>query len=290
MPIVILLLGGLLGALIGTLLGGGMVSAASLPVYGPVGRVLAALLALGPGAIGSHVLQPITTLFGAGLALLVATVFIYLSAALSVLAGAALGEFLARGMLIGIAASVNALVLALLPWFPTGFVPVVFVVQMLALVPVIAINRGYQSVLGLLGWVLPLNFLMLPLGVLMFLVAAPFAMAGISAGTGSIRFDFVTWTIETSGGLVLRTFSPAAAFNIGNFTFLPAVPATSFTAGVSAHEAGHTLNGCAFGGFVYWIGAYDQNVPPLRRRSLAYTEMLANGHFGGVPGPSIPMW
>jgi hypothetical protein len=58
---------------------------------------------------------------------------------------------------------------------------------------------------------------------------------------------------------------------------------------LSAHETGHTLNGCALGGFVYWIGAYDQNVLPLRPRSLAHTEMLANGHFGGAAGPSIPM-
>lgn len=291
MPVFMLVLGGFLGIVTGLVLGGGMAALAGLPVYGPVMTVLSALATLGPGAIGSHVLHPIGMLFGAGLGLLALSIFVYAFAAIGVITGVVLGERFSRGMLIGLAASVNGLVLSLIPWMPPGMGLVVFIVQILALIPAIAANPFYESVLGLSGWISPLNYLMLPLGVLMFLIAAPFAIAGIATGTGSVRFDIVTWTIETSGGFVLRTFSPAAAFNIGNFTFLPAPSPFSFTvAGTPAHETGHTLNCAAFGGFVYWIGAYDENVVPLARGPTAYTELLANSHFGGVGGPILPMW
>lgn len=286
MPTIMLLVGGMLGTGIGLLLGGGMAALAGLPVYGPITNVFMALLALGPGAVGSHVLNPIGMLFGAGLGLLTATIFIYAAAALSVVAGVALGEFFSRGALIGVSAGANLIIMSAIPWLPIGFGPTVFIILLLALIPPIAANRFYQRVLGALGWVLPLNYLMLPLGVLLFLVAAPFAIA--AAPIGSVLWDWLTWTVETSGGFVLATFAPAP-FNIGNFTFLPRA-STGFTTGVSAHETGHTLNGSAFGGFYYWIGAVDENVPPLRRGPAAHSEMLANGHFGGVGGPSLPMW
>jgi hypothetical protein len=65
-----------------------------------------------------------------------------------------------------------------------------------------------------------MNCLMLPLGVLLFLVAMPF---GLAAPTGGVRWDSLTWTVETSGGFVLATFA-CTSFNIGNFTFLPGAP------------------------------------------------------------------
>jgi hypothetical protein len=291
MPTLMLLIGGMLGVGIGLLLGGGMAALAGLPVYGPVAQVFAGLLALGPAGIGSQVVQPITLLFGAGLGLLTATIFIYAAAAISLIAGVPLGEFFARGMLIGASAGANLVIMSAIPWLPVGFPPTVFVILLLALLPPVAANRFYQRVLGALGWVLPMNYLMLPLGVLLFLVAAPFAIA---APAGGVRWDWLTWTVETSGGLVLASFA-FTSFNIGNFTFFPGAPIlapTSFAAaGPSAHETGHTLNGGAFGGFFYWIGAVDENVPPLARGAGAYSEMLANSHFGGIVGaPTLPMW
>jgi hypothetical protein len=294
MPTVMLLVGGLLGTIIGTLLACGMVAAAGLPVYGPAQNVLAALLALGPGGILPHVVHPILMLFGAGLGLLVATIFLYVGAAISFLTGVALGEFFSRGAIIGAASSANWLIMSAIPPLSV-FAPIIFVVTLLALIPPIAANRFYQRVLGALGWILPLNYLMLPLGVLLFVVSAPFALAA-PAGTGSVRWDWLTWTIETAGGAVLALAS--APFNVGNFTFIPPGVTTSpaFTSGVSAHETGHTLNGSAFGGFFYWIGAVDENLVPgpvagTVRGAAAYSEMLAEGHFGPGPGrPFIPMW
>jgi hypothetical protein len=284
-----LLLGGLLGTILGTVLTGGMVALAGLPVYGPAQNVLGALLALGPAGIVSQVVVPITLLFGAGLGLLVATIFLYAAAAISVLSGVALGEFFSRGAIIGAASSANWLIMSAIPGL-SGVAVIIFIFTLLALIPPIAANRIYQRILGALGWVLPLNYLMLPLGVLVFLITAPFALA---SPTGSVRLDFLTWTIETAGGAALGATGFFGGFNIGNFTFLSpgVVTSPAFTTGVSAHETGHTLNGGAFGGFFYWIGAIDENIPPPGRGPAAYSELLAEGHFGPRPGrPSIPMW
>jgi len=284
-----LLVGGLFGTIIGTLLSGGLVAIAGLPVYGPAHSVLAALLALGAGAILPHVVQPILILFGAGLGLLVATIFLYAGAAISVVRGAALGEFCSRGAIIGAASSANWFIMSAIPGLSV-FAVIIFIITLLSLVPAIAGNRIYESVLAALGWVLPLNYIMLPLGVLVFLITAPFALL---SPTGSVRLDRLTWTIETAGGAALGSVGGFRGFNIGNFTFIrPGVPTSpTFTTGVSAHETGHTLSGAAFGGFFYWIGAVDEIVPPLRRGPAAYSEMLAESHFSGPTGaPFIPMW
>src|SRR5215831_18580234 len=291
MPTVLLLLGGLIGTLIGAMLGGGMAAAAALPLYGPVTNVFAAILSMGilPAAI-PHVLTPIGLLFGAGLGLLVATTFVYVIAAIAVITGAAPLEFLARGTLIGMSAMVNLMIMSAIPRL-VPFALIIFTILMLSLIPPVAGNRFFERIIGLLGWVLPMNYLMLPLGVLLFLVAAPFALA---AG-GSVRLDFLTWSIETAGGAVLGATGFLGGFNIGNFTFLTVAPTPSFTAGVSAHETGHTLSNAVFGGFFYWIGAVDENVPPLKRGPAASAEMLAESHFSGTTtgptgNPFIPMW
>ena len=288
MPTLIMIIGGLIGAIIGVTLGTGMAALGALPLYGPVANVFAALIGVGifPG-IQPVVIHPIGMLFGAGIGVLAVTIFLYAAAAMATIAGVALAEMFARGMVIGVSAGANLIIMSAIPWISAWFGPVAFLILMLACIPAVAANRFYQRVIGALGWVLPMNYLMLPLGVLLFLVAAPFALLSPAAGAG-VGWDWLTWTVETSGGFVLATFAPAP-FNIGNFTFHPAAP-TGFTTGVSAHETGHTLNGAAFGGFVYWIGAWDENLPPLRRLAAANTEMLADNHFGGVGGPQIVMW
>ena len=291
MPIVMLLLGGLLGTLIGGVLAAGMAALAGVHVYGPITSVLAALLALGPPGIPVVIVQPLVLLFGAGLGLLVAFIFMYATAAISILTGAALPEFFSRGMMVGASSGANLVILSAIP-FLAPFAGILFIITLLALIPPIAGNRFYERVLGALGWILPLNYLMLPAGLLLFLVTAPFAIASTAVGAG-VRFDFLTFSIETSGGAALGLLSFSGGFNVGNFTFItPAFLASpTFGGGLSAHETGHTLNGSAFGGFFYWIGAIDENIAPLARGKAAYSEMLADGHFGGATGgPFIPMW
>jgi hypothetical protein len=249
---------------------------------------------MGPAGILTQVVHPIEILFGAGLAVLVACIFFYIGAVVS---GAGLGEFFSRGAIIGLASSTNWLVMSAIPRL-APFAIFIFVITLLAVIPAIAGNRFYQRVLGLLGWILPLNYLMLPLGILLFLVSAPFALAM----GGSVRFDVLTFSIETAGGAVLSLAK--TSFNIGNFTFFPPPTAliapSAFTTGFSAHETGHTLNNAAFGGFFYWIGAIDENLipgptPGSVRGAGAYAELLAESHFstattGTSGGPFIPMW
>lgn len=295
------ILGGILGVLVGALLAGGLIAASGLPVYGPASALVAMFLAIGPvGSLG-HVLSSIIILFGAGLGLLVATMFVYAWSAISLLgvatpappAAPALpappGELFCRGMLIGMSSSVNFLVMSAIPWLSVIAVPALLI-TLLALIPAVAANRFvYQRLLGFLGWILPLNYLMVPLGILLFLVNLPFAIA--AGGIGAIRFDVLTATVESSGGALLGAVT-STAFNVGNFTFLsPSTPPTPFGAtGVSAHETGHTLSGAAFGGFFYWVGAVDENVPPLRRGAAAYSELFAESHFSGFSFPFLPMW
>lgn len=299
-----IILGGILGILVGGLLAGGLIAVSGLPVYGPATSVVATILAGLPGGIITGVVAPMVTLFAAGLGLLVATIFVYAGAAISLLGVTPApppalplmtsppGELFCRGIAIGMPSSVNFLVMSAIPGLSLLAVPV-FIITLLALIPPIAGNRFvYQRLLGLVGWILPLNYLMLPLGILLFLVAAPFAIA--AGGISAIQFDFLTMTIETTGGSVLALAS--APFNIGNFTFFPpptplVAPGSFSLPGFSVHETGHTLSNAAFGGFVYWIGAVDENVPPLARGLIAYTELLAESHFAGIPGrPFIIMW
>jgi hypothetical protein len=302
-----IIIGGLLGVLLGALLAGGLLAVSGLPVFGPATVVVAAILAAGPAGAVSSVVAPIITLFAAGLGLLVATIFVYAGSAVSLLGvapppspappalPAPLGELFGRGLLIGMASSVNFLVMSAIPALSLVAGPV-FIVTLLALIPPVAASRFvYQPLLGLVGWILPLNYLMLPIGILLFLVNAPFAIA--AGGIGAIRLDFLTATIETRGGALLAALfaaapAPGSAFNVGNFTFLaPATTPTAFGAtGVSAHETGHTLSSAAFGGFFYWIGAVDQNIPPLGRGAAAYSELLAESHFSGLIRRFLPMW
>src|SRR5882724_330640 len=137
MPTVMLLVGGLLGTIIGTLLAGGMVAVAALPVYGPAQNVLAALIALGPAGLLPQVILPIGVLFGAGLGLLVATIFLYAGAAISFLTGTTLGEFFSRGVIIGAASSTNWLIMSAIPRLSV-LAGIIFIITLLALIPPIA--------------------------------------------------------------------------------------------------------------------------------------------------------
>jgi hypothetical protein len=108
----------------------------------------------------------------------------------------------------------------------------------------------------------------------------------------AIRPDASTMTIESRGGFI-GSFIVGTAFNMGNFTFLPATPAPlpSFTVppSVSIHATGHPLSDAAFGGFFCWIGAIDELA--IGRGATAYSELMAESHLGGaIGGPFLPMW
>ena len=302
--------GWIVGLLVGLLLGAGLAPSLGLvPVIGgilstivaPIAPILAPLIGL--------VSIPIALLIG-GMGFLVATAVAYGLAAVSLLGAGTVGgaittnpiELFCRGFMIGLTTAANALLIPFVTGLP-GLAIVVLVFGLLTSIPPIAANRTvFQPLLGLLSWVLPLTWMMLPLGIILFVLNLPFALA--QSGFAALRFDVRTSTIETSGGALLNFIfglspsGPAAGFNLGNFTFLTlapgAAPSTvqgSFIApSVSSHETGHTLAVAAFGGFFGWINAVDENIAPLARGSAAYGEIIPESHSSGR-GPSfLPMW
>jgi hypothetical protein len=207
------------------------------------------------------------------------------------------GEFFARGVLIGLSAAINTVLLLLI----AGTVLAVwaFFVISLAAIIFVARNRVYQGFLGWSGWLLPLSYLATGVGLLLFVVNFPFAFA--TFGVAAFALDWSTGVIETRGGVTgITGFN--GGFSLGNFTFLtlttaagagPA-PARFMTPTVSSHETGHSLNTAAMGGVVLWINAVDENILP-RRLNLAYGELTAEGHSRNMPGVaradySIRLW
>lgn len=285
--------GGALGIVLGGGLAAGLIAVSGLHVYGPAAAVAAFIAALGPTGVPVSVVAPTLILFGAGLGLLVVTIFFYALCAVTSVPAVAAGppfvsppaELFGRGVMLGLAGSVNLAVMSAIPWL-AFLAPPLFVLTLLAFVPAIAASRPFQVALGAAGWVLPLNYLMVPLGTLLFLVNLP-------TGT-TIRRDGSTASIESLGGFVTGFIPVGSAFNVGNFTFLPAsaappLPSFTVTPSVSIHETGHTLSNAAFGGFFYWIGAIDELV--IARRAGAYAELMAESHLGGADGgPFLPMW
>ncbi len=214
-----------------------------------------------------------------------------------------------RGLMFGMTAGLN-LGLSLI-FFPVGVAIFIGVslafVNLLAAIPAISASIGYQRLLGFLSWIMPMSYLATGVGILLFVINLPSAIAAAAAAGAPfpVRFDPFTATIETAGGSVIGITGFFGGFNLGNFTFLTA-PTTAFNGvnpipggggavgligGLSSHETGHTLNAAAFGGVFHWINAVDENLAPFTRNTLAYGELTAESHFqrGGVGsgvGPS----
>lgn len=192
------------------------------------------------------------------------------------------GELFARGMTIGLTAILNAAILALVP-VSGGVLSVwAFVIVSLAIITPIARSPIYHGFLGWTGWILPLSWLATIVGLLLFVVNLPIALA---LGTiAAFRLDWSTGVAETAGGVSGIT-GFVGGFSLGNFNFLTTMTLQDnfLGRGISAHETGHSLNTAAFGGIVLWINAVDENVPPMRRMNLAYGELTAESHAQGLP-------
>lgn len=195
-------------------------------------------------------------------------------------------EAIPRGFIIGLTSGINFTVMGLLVHPVVGLV--LGLVCFLAVIPPISRNIVYQGILSWSSWLQPMTYLVMPLGILLFFVNLILTLV-LTGGFPAVRFDLTTATFETLGGVVVAfltglTGFTAGGFNLGNFTFLgPVATPTSFTpgagGGLSTHETGHTLTVAAFGGFFGWINAVDENIPPLKRLTLAYGEMIPESHF-----------
>jgi hypothetical protein len=197
-------------------------------------------------------------------------------------------ELVARGTFFGSTSAFNFGVWCML--VPKAGILAILIasVPFLAVFPVLARNRVYQAVLGWTAWLLPASYPATFVGLLLFVVNAPFAI--LAAGFYAIRLDISTGVIETTGGII-NIAGYSGGFSLGNFTFLANMGGLagqgSFSGpSVSSHEIGHSLNTAAFGGIMLWINAVDENVPPFRRLHKAYGEMTADSH-SGMPGHMI---
>lgn len=206
--------------------------------------------------------------------------------------GATAGEFFGRGMMIGISAMANSVVLALIPFAGLILASWAFTVISLSAVIFVARNRVFQGFLGWSAWLFPVSHIATLVGLLLFIINIPFAL--IMFGPAAFNFDWTTGVVHTAGGLA-ATATTAGGFSLGNFNFVRALPvAGAFTAPtIDSHETGHSLNTAALGGVVLWINAIDQNVLPPRR-NLAYGELAAEGHaqnFGATrPRFFLRLW
>jgi hypothetical protein len=301
--------GWIFGALTGIVLASAMLPAAGLglAVLGILGSLVGTIAPFLVPFVG--VLSIPIVMLVAGLAILVVTILAYALAAVSLLGAVVVAgvittnpiELVSRGVILGLTSATNAVLVSVLTGLPVlGLV--ILLIGFLTSIPPIAASRFiFQPLVGLLSWAMPMTWLVMPLGVLLFVLNLPFAIA--QSGIGAIRFDFLTATIETSGGALLNFLfsispAPAAGFNLGNFSFLVLPPGFALgtaqsgfaAAGLSAHETGHTLTVAAFGGFFGWINAVDENIPPLARGSAAYGEIIPEGHFGAGAPPFLTMW
>jgi hypothetical protein len=209
------------------------------------------------------------------------------------------GEFFGRGVLIGLSAATNTIVLSLVPLVGPVLAAWAFTVISLTTNIFVARTRFHQGFLGWSGWLFPLSHLATGVGLLLFIVNIPSAFTAF--GLAAFAIDWTTGVIETRGGIAgITGFN--GGFSLGNFNFLvgtAAAPAAitpgRFTSpSVSSHETGHTLNTAAMGGIVLWINAIDENIAP-GRMNLAYGELTAEGHARNMPGAprtdySLRLW
>jgi hypothetical protein len=294
------MMGGVLGAFLVPALGLAPGIAGILTVIvGPLAPLLAPFIGL--------LSIPLAILVG-GLALLVVTVMAYAVSAVSLLGAVPVAgviptnpfELISRGILLGLTTAANALTISILTGLPMLTTAVVVVGFLTTIPPVAASRMFFQPILGLLSWFMPMTWLIMPLGVMLFVLNLPFALA--QSGIGALRFDFSTATFETQGGALVNflfSLSPlpgAAGFNLGNFTFLSLAPggtpstASFVAANLSSHEVGHTVTVAAFGGFFGLINAVDENIPPLARGTAAYGEVLPESHSFNRGVAALPMW
>jgi hypothetical protein len=197
-------------------------------------------------------------------------------------------ELLMRGLFFGSNSAFNLGIWCVLAP-DAGILAILFgVVPFLAVFQHMARNRIYQSILGWTAWLLPASYPATIVGLLLFLLNAPFAI--LAVGLRAIRLDVTTGVVETTGGII-NIAGYSGGFSLGNFTFLANMGGLagqgSFTGpSVSSHEIGHSLNTAVFGGIMLWINAVDENVPPFRRLRKAYGEMTADSR-AGLPGYMI---
>ena len=142
---------------------------------------------------------------------------------------------------------------------------------------------------------MPYSWLATAFGLNPFLVNLPVALATL----GTVRFASTRRPARSRRPAASSASrSPTAASTSGTSPSCPPPTGgglgfqTGFgVPGISAHETGHTLTVASFGGVFHWIGAVDENIPPLARGAAAYNEVLAESHLPqALPRRHVLQW
>ena len=312
-----LILGGIVGFVLGNLIC--LIVAAligvALTLFGPIATLLAPLVSWLAPLLGA--ISPQSTIILGFASVFIATGIAYALGAVSLLAPMAATpisgiaptplpspplELFARGFIIGLTASINFTFWTIIAHPVVGMV--FAIIGLLAVIPAISRNFFYQGLLGWTSWLLPMSYLVTPLGILLFFVNLIVTRVATGAFPGVLP-DRTTGTIQTAGGTVVVflfgiTGGVFCGFNLGNFTFInfPACATSPFlvppvapgTGGISTHETGHTLTVAVLGGFFGWINAYDESPLGIGRFTRAYGEVIPESHFPRIGFFNVTEW
>jgi RHS repeat-associated protein len=201
--------------------------------------------------------------------------------------GTALGEFF-RGFMIGLNAGLNATFLAMMGpvgAFLGGFVGTLI---FLSAFDTIASNEIFQGILGWSNWLMPMSWLVIGLGAIMWILNGLghlilWEIPNLWGGgveffrITDFRMDWSTGMLATRGGWVANANMWDTAFNMGNFSYVDA----NSTGWHMDHEAGHNLSLATFGSIFHFVGFFHE----MGVGRTAFSEVLADSNDGG-PG----MW
>ncbi len=186
---------------------------------------------------------------------------------------------LGRGFLIGLSAGLNGVLLTWLIDWRMGVAGAA--VNLAAAVPGLSALAAYRAVLGWSSWVLPMSWLATGVGLVFAGINGLSHLGGLIGlnvpAVRRVRLDGRTGVVSIEGGAIVPFRS--RGFNLGSVTFV-----RTGCEAVIPHEAGHALNVAAMGGIFHYVGAIDENVPPLRRGQDAYAEIVAES-WGLRPAP-----
>jgi RHS repeat-associated protein len=208
--------------------------------------------------------------------------------------GNGIGEFF-RGFMIGLTAGLNATFLIMMGpvgAFLGGFVGTLI---FLSAFDSIANNEIYQGILGWSNWLMPMSWLVLALGAVMWVLNGLGHLIFWSIPElwgGGIQFfritgfnmDWSTGMLATKGGWVANLNPIDTAYNMGAFAYVDA----SSSGWHLDHEAGHNLSLAAFGSIFHFVGFIEEMATPAGAGALA--EQLAESNDPSGFGSTVPMW
>jgi len=208
--------------------------------------------------------------------------------------GNGVGEFF-RGFMIGLNAGLNAAFLAMMGPVGAFLGGVVGTMIFLSAFDSVANNEVYQGILGWSNWLMPMSWLVLGLGAVMwvlnglghlFLWWIPQLWGGgvqYFRITG-FKMDWSTGMLATRGGWIANLNAIDTAYNMGNFAYVD----TNSSGWHLDHEAGHNLSLGAFGSIFHFVGFIHEMGTPAG--ASAFSEQLAESNDPAGAGSSVPMW